>query len=111
MDWQGKSTTRSWRNAFWYGFAARIGERLAEATAGARDTHQHETAQDFLPVLVRRSEAVDEALKEAFPSLGTVRTSVSNIDGLDAGNRFANRAELDSDRHLGRQVRPLPSLG
>ncbi len=103
-DWQGKSSTRSWRNAFWHGFAGRIGERLAEATAAAHGSHQQETGLDFLPVLARRSEAVEQALNDAFPKLGTIRTSVSNVDGLDAGHRFANQAQLDSERHLRAQA-------
>lgn len=110
-DWQGKSTTRSWRNAFWYGFAGRIGERLAEATAAAHGTHQQETGMDFLPVLAKRSEAVEQALNDAFPKLGTIRTSISNVAGLDAGHRFANQAQLDSDRHLTSQGQGQLSSG
>ncbi len=110
-DWQGKSTTRSWRNAFWYGFAGRIGERLAEATAAAHGSHQQETGVDLLPVLAKRTQAVEQALEDAFPNLGTLRTSVSNVDGLDAGHRFANQAQLDSERHLNAQNRDKFSLG
>lgn len=93
-DGWGGNTTRSWRNAFWYGFAHRIGQRLAAAGRDARAHHDAETGTESLPVLAARRDAVDAALDEMFPNLGSVRTSLSNGDGLRAGAQFANRADL-----------------
>jgi hypothetical protein len=97
-DHSGVNTTRSWRNAFWQGYAHRIGQRLKEASRSVRAQRQDETGTDLLPVLARRSDAVDKALADAFPSLGSLRTSITNGEGLHAGRRFADQAELDAKR-------------
>lgn len=96
----GRVSTRSWRNAFWFGYAARIEERLGDATKSAHDQHEADTGQDYLPVLAKRSEAVEQALSEAFPSLGTMTASMSNIEGLNAGRSFANNADLRSNSQV-----------
>lgn len=92
----GQSTTRSWRNAFWAGYAGRIGERLLEASLRTRGeaVEQH---RDLLPVLAGRSEAVERAVAEAFPNLGSLRLSSSNFEGHTAGRQFADRATLNSN--------------
>lgn len=106
QKWDGSSSTKSWRNAFWLGYAGRIHERLREATAAAEQRHEAEQGRDYLPVLAKRSEAVEKAMSEAFPQLGTMRTSVSNREGVDAGRRFANSADLRSNRHVSNSRRP-----
>lgn len=93
-DRWGRSTTRSWRNAFWYGYAFRIGERLAEAAQAGRAQHVAHEGADLLPVLVSRSEAVEQAFDEAFPDLSNLSTSISNAAGLTAGHNFGDRADL-----------------
>lgn len=95
-DGWGGNSTRSWRNAFWHGFAHRIGRRLVEAGRDARTQHDIETGTDSLPVLVARRDAVDQAVDELFPNLGSLRTSLSNGEGLRAGEQFANRADLST---------------
>lgn len=101
-DGWGTNTTRSWRNAFWHGFADRIGQRLREATATVHARHRAETGEDLLPVLADRSAAVDDAFAESFPNLGSFRTSISNSEGVLAGRDFADTAELDSSRTVAR---------
>lgn len=96
----GRSSTRSWRNAFWFGYADRIKERLRDATKAAHEQHEAETGEDYLPVLAQRSEAVEKALGEAFPSLGTMKASMSNVEGLIAGRSFADRASIRSGRQM-----------
>lgn len=109
-DGWGGNATKSWRHAFWHGFAHRIGQRLDEAVHRARTDHTQKTGDDLLPVLAGRSAAVDRALEDAFPRLGTMRTSVSNGAGLHAGRRFADRAELDASRTVQpKSTRELPA--
>lgn len=100
-DGWGTTTTKSWRNAFWQGYAHRVGQRLATASASVRDHHEQTTGTDLLPVLARRNDAVDQLFAEAFPDLGSMRTSVSNGEGLHAGRAFADQAELDADHTVG----------
>lgn len=100
-----EGSTRAWRNAFWLGFAGRIGQRLAAASAAARAEHTARHGDDLLPVLAARKDAVDRALAEAFPRLGTLRTSVSSGEGLLAGRRFADQVRLDGSGDLAGGVR------
>lgn len=95
-----EGSTRAWRNAFWQGFAGRIGQRLSAASAAARAEHAARHGDDLLPVLAARKDAVDRALADAFPRLGTLRTSVSSGDGLHAGRRFADQVRLDGSGDL-----------
>lgn len=95
-DGWGGNSTRSWRNAFWHGFAHRIGQRLAQAGRDARAQHDIETGNESLPVVAARRDAVDNAVEDMFPNLGSLRTSLSNGEGLRAGEQFANRADLST---------------
>lgn len=108
-DGWGGNNTRSWRNAFWHGFAHRIGQRLAQAGRDARTQHDVETGTDSLPVLVARRDAVDHAVEELFPDLGSLRTSLSSGDGLRAGEQFANRADLSTGSMTRRTAGELPA--
>lgn len=103
-DAWGGSSTRSWRNAFWVGYADRVGERLQAATDSTRAAASATNA-DLLPVLASRALAVDEALAEAFPKLGSFGVSLSNGAGLHAGRAFAERAELSADHTMGTRTR------
>lgn len=97
VDAWGRSRTRSFRTSFLHSFAVRIGERLAEATAGAVEeatAEGGEAAAGLLPVLADRTEAVQAARDEAFPRTRTTRASVSNGQGWQAGRAAAERASL-----------------
>ena len=96
VDVLGRSRTRSFRTSFLHSFAVRIGERLAEATAGAVEEAAAEggEAAGLLPVLADRTEAVQAARDEAFPHTRTARPSVSNGQGWHAGRAAAERASL-----------------
>ncbi|MFV2038852.1 MAG: DUF2786 domain-containing protein, partial [Acidimicrobiales bacterium] len=104
-DW-GRPNTKAWRNAFWHACAHRIGQRLQAASATVREQHEESTGDDLLPVLVARSEAVDQRFKETFPNLVSMPVSVSSESGLDAGRKFADRAELSADRTVEHNSRP-----
>ncbi len=105
----GEATTRSWRNSFWYGYAARIDQRLEDAAQSARAEHQATTqGANLLPVLAARADQVQRVFEETFPDIRRISTSVSNRDGLLAGHRFADKAELSADRSVpGNQQRQL----
>ncbi len=89
----GSSSTRSWRNSFWFGYARRVEERLVEA-ADATSSAAAANNEALLPVLASRSEAVTNTLEELFPKLGSLSVSVSNGAGLMAGRSFADQADL-----------------
>jgi hypothetical protein len=97
VDTRGRSTTRSWRSAFWVAFSHRIGQRLAAQTA---DTVAAVAGGDtgVLPVLASRQREVDDAVRRAFPRLRTRRTRVANGDGWEAGQVAADTASLSGDR-------------
>lgn len=103
--WDGASSTRSWRNSFWFGYADRIEERLSEAASEAR----YEAAvlnEGLLPVLASRSEAVVDTLEELFPNLRAMKVSVSNGAGLEAGRSFAEQADINKNT-IGKRRRQL----
>jgi len=105
-DAAGRSRTRSFRHAFLNAYAARIGERLSDATArAAADTV---AGRDLLPVLAARDQAVDDAVATMFPELVRGRArSVSNHEGWAAGRAAADMAGLSARPEVaGRQGPP-----
>lgn len=88
----GRSRTRSFRRSFLLGFAARIGERLREATdhaVAAADTDR------LLPVLAARDDRLEAAVAAAFPRLGEISAAVSHGGGFVAGRAAAELACLE----------------
>jgi hypothetical protein len=97
VDARGRSRTRSFRSSFLEGFAWRVGARLAEANATV--TAQATSAQSsLLPVLAKRDEVVEAALREAFPRTARQRPSLSNGAGWAAGITAAERADIGQQR-------------
>jgi len=94
VDAHGRSRTRSFRSSFLLSYAARIGERLAQAAATA--THEATAAHGaaLVPVLAARDEQVRAAVAEVFPVTRSQRTSVSNGSGWRAGRVAADQANL-----------------
>ena len=94
VDGQGRSRTRSFRHSFLLAYAARIGERLAAATASvvAEGAARHGDA--LLPVLAGREEAVEEAVRAAFPRLVHRDVRIGNYSGWVAGRAAAELASL-----------------
>jgi hypothetical protein len=93
-DNRGRSRTRSFRHAFLLAFATRVAERLEDATRMAVAKAEAEAETALVPVLDHRTAEVDRAVQDAFPRLGTRRLSVSSTDGLAAGRRAGDRADL-----------------
>ena len=48
----------------------------------------------LLPVLARREDAVDEAVRDTFPHLRSMRVTASDPAGYAAGHAAADRARL-----------------
>ena len=94
--------TRAFRHAFLIGFAYRVQERLLavreQVEADAADEH----GAALVPILQHRKSAVDDAVAEAFPRLGTKRAaSISDYGGVSAGAAAANRADLGGRGRVG----------
>jgi hypothetical protein len=88
------SRTRSFRHAFLLSYATRIGERLAEAEASAREEAVAASGDALLPVLAARTEVVERTTAEMFPRITTKRFSISDPAGWAAGREAADAASL-----------------
>nr|WP_308191868.1 DUF2786 domain-containing protein [Kitasatospora humi] len=112
----GASRTRAFRQSFLVSYAARIRERLTEATerttreaAAGRHLNDDGTAEQrlpdtrLLPALAAREEQVDSATERMFPKLTSQRVRVSDGEGWAAGRAAADRAALQPRRRLGRR--------
>ncbi|HEX4251749.1 MAG TPA: DUF2786 domain-containing protein [Pseudonocardia sp.] len=99
VDRRGQSRTRSFRQSFLVSYAQRIGERLAEAAAGAESAVIESIGDGrLLPVLAAREQAVQQRVDELFPQLVKRRVSVSNPAGWAEGRAAADLAVLDVRR-------------
>lgn len=104
----GHDTPRRFRHAFLLAFAARVGERLRLATEAARhDAGTTSSGSSVALALVERQHAVDRALAEQFPRLGTMRRSASSVAGVRSGRAAADRAALGQPG-LARSGRGVP---
>ncbi|SDE35724.1 DUF2786 domain-containing protein [Rhodococcus tukisamuensis] len=91
------SRSVSFRKAFLFGFAVRIGQRLTEAgkaaTAQAVSESQVRFA-DLLPILADRADAVHAEVTRLFGPVKTMRNSAVDPRGLRAGRSAADAANL-----------------
>ncbi|MFC9517666.1 DUF2786 domain-containing protein [Nocardiaceae bacterium NPDC056970] len=90
--------TTSFRKAFLFGFAVRIGQRLKEA--GNRATadvaaEAEVSVEELLPVLAARSAAVDAEFDRLFPTTKASRSRSVDASGWYAGQSAADDASLD----------------
>ena len=98
-DGYGRNRTKSFRRSFLNGFAWTVSGRLEDARRSAAErTYSHDRFVSVLPVLASRQESVDEAVAEKFTGLSTLKTSVSNYDGIAAGNHAGARADIGNGR-------------
>ncbi|MFJ6147965.1 DUF2786 domain-containing protein [Streptomyces anulatus] len=96
----GRKRTKTFRQAFWMGYAQRLGRRLADgaerATAaadGAADGGDGGTGGGLLPVLAARDVAVTDTAERMFPRTTTTRVrGVTDLDGWTHGTEAADRA-------------------
>ncbi len=94
IDRNGRSRTRSFRQAFLLAYASRIGQRLRAAEAASQAAAVEEYGAALLPVLADRTAAVEAASAAAFPGAFTRSASVSNAAGWAAGWAAADLASL-----------------
>lgn len=109
VDPDGRSRTKSFRRAFLLGFAGRIGQRLAESARRAEEAARSEYGSELAPVLQGRDDAVSETLHRAFPFTRSTRSTTTNSEGVLAGRRAADTADVGTGRVRGH--RQAPELG
>ncbi len=91
----GGSRTRAFRSSFLTSYAGRIGERLRDVTAAETASALADAERGLVRVLAERSEAVDTATQEMFPTLKQHRTRApSDYEGWASGRAAADRASL-----------------
>jgi hypothetical protein len=84
----------AFRRSFYVGFAARIGERLKEASDSALGEAVRHHGDRLLPVLASRHGAVEDAMQRMFSGLGQHRVGGTDRAGFAAGRLAADQAEL-----------------
>jgi hypothetical protein len=97
-DRRGRSRTKAFRHSFLLAFGSRIGQRLQEQTSAEEEAAAAEPGTDLVPLLAERAAEVDKAVSEAFPRLRNHRVSASSGDGIRAGHRAADQADLGTKR-------------
>ena len=96
----------AWKREFMFGFAGRVGERLAELSALAARNPEGTGAADgtggasVALVLAGRTERVDEWIARSYPRLRSLApaTGFAGHGGLAAGRSSGDRADLGSRR-------------
>ena len=87
---KGRARVKAFRRSYLVAYAARIGERLAQAARRELDRHT-----DLLPVLRDRDVRVREAVDRAFPRTVRARGSrVDSLEGWESGRAAADEVEL-----------------
>ena len=84
----------SFRRAFLLSYADRIGERLRDAGRHAEQEETQRRGSELLPVLARRSAAVDREFEKLFPDSRQSRSVRVDARGWEAGRAAADRAVL-----------------
>ena len=103
-----RTRSRAYRQAFLVAYAARIGQRLREASAATVTEAVRAHGDGVLPVLRSRELAVEDELAEAFPHLRRMRVTASDPAGYAAGHAAADRARLGGQEVRGRVRRLRP---
>jgi hypothetical protein len=103
-DHAGGSRTRSFRQSFLISYAHRIRERLSATNREQTEAAASESgAENLLPVLASRTEAVDRATTAMFPSVVTSSAGAAwDEEGWAVGRAAADLAALTPQA-------PLPS--
>ncbi|MFI1784832.1 DUF2786 domain-containing protein [Streptomyces rubiginosohelvolus] len=101
----GRKRTKTFRQAFWMGYAQRLGRRLtadAERITAEADTGTSTTGAGggLLPVLAARDVAVADTAERMFPRTTTTRLrGVSDLAGWTHGTKAADRARVGGGSH------------
>ncbi len=100
----GRTRRKSYRSAFLFAYAHRIGDRLEEINQVAVQEAVAERGEAFLPVLRSRSERVDSYVDELFGELRTARRRGGyDPAGWVGGEQAANAAKLNAGEVGGRR--------
>lgn len=99
-DRSGRSRTRSFRQSFLLAYAQRVGERLSATAAQAVGEGAERHGDALLPVLAGRAEAVQAAVRAAFPQLAERGMSINNYSGWAAGRAAAETVSLTAGDEL-----------
>jgi hypothetical protein len=95
-----RSRRPSYRRSFLIAYAYRIGDRLDEANSAITKAAGEGEGGRLLPVLARRSGAVDEAIDTMFSELVPHQASATNHAGFAAGTAAAEMANLGVNEQL-----------
>jgi hypothetical protein len=106
-----RTRSRGFRSSFLLAYAIRVGQRLREVTVEVEIEAETELGNSFLPVLVAREVAVEDAMNEMFTGLRqTQRRAPTDGLGWERGKQAADRAQLNtSDLPAARPRGELPS--
>jgi hypothetical protein len=97
-----RTRSRAFRQAFLVAYAARIGQRLRQASAATVSEAVRDHGDGLLPVLASREVAVEDELASTFPHLRRMRVTASDPAGYAAGHAAADRARLSGQEVRGR---------
>jgi len=110
VDETGRNRTRSFRNAFFFGFARVIDTRFQANRLRAERDAALTYGQSALPVLVERADRVEAKLTQLFPHTERIGASISNGAGLAAGEQAGHSADLGHAGVGGGGAAEWPSL-
>ncbi|MFT5530964.1 MAG: hypothetical protein ACI91O_000980 [Candidatus Poriferisodalaceae bacterium] len=100
-DRDGRVRTKSFRQAFLLGFSDRITDRLVASQKQSTEAARLDHGESVLPVLASVDHKVEDKLRDEFPNLRTMRSSISSGAGLTAGRQAGATAQLDSTSFTG----------
>ncbi len=89
----------AYRRSWLHGFAVEVHRRLvdAESSAAAERPAPQDAGRSVALVLADRTDRVDRAYAEAFPTVGRARRSTLSGSGFGAGAAAGERADLGRD--------------
>ena len=94
----GQNRTKSFRRSFLIAFAYTIGDRLRDTESRVTAEADRAAGGGVLPVLASRVDHVDKQVDKMFPNTTSLRTSISNGDGVTAGRAAGLTADVGSSR-------------
>lgn len=93
------TSTRAFRNAFIYGYAAAIKERLSAGVRAASIQHDQETqGTSSALVLADKNKLARRSLQDKYPNMRTKRSTYQSASGAAAGNAAGHRADLGGNK-------------
>jgi hypothetical protein len=97
-DGYGRRRTTRFRRSFLVAFAERMADRLDAAVDAAVADADATAGRSLVPVLAARKAAIDDAMAETFPRIGTTALGATDAGSWHAGTRLADHADLGTGR-------------